>query len=245
MKGLKFTIVLFALLLLVGCASVPQPPVPLTNDYWEKNDPQLGIYVKPLEKPQFYMEGDVRLLDYAVNAAVMSPVTSHFESLEVTDYDVLREDIKQYFSDQGKQVKLLVDDLKISDLSNYSDPDKEDTVYFAKKDYTGLKKKYGIDHLLVVIPERVGLARPYQGFIPMGEPRAIFEVKGELVDLETNQLLWYAEISRDNFSSGVWDEPPTYPGLTNGFYAALEAIKQDVLNHLQKKAEKQAKLDIK
>jgi len=245
MRSLKIIIVMLNIMLLVGCAGVPQPPVPLLDTYWEKQNQKLGVYIQQLEKPEFYMEGDVRLLDYAINAAVMSSATSHFEGLDVSDYDVLRGDINRHFLLQGSDVELLMDDLKINDLAEYEDPNKEDTIYFAKKDYTAFKKKYGIDHLLVVYPKRVGLARPYQGFIPMGDPRAIFEVHGELVDLNNNQLLWYADVLHANFSSGEWDEPPTFPGLTNGFYAALEAVKKDVLTRLQKKAVKQAKLDVK
>ncbi len=245
MDRLKVFVLLLGVLLLGGCASTPQPAVPLVDAYWEDTDHKLGVYVQSAEKPSLYMEGDVRLLDYAINAAAMAPVKKHFEGLEVSDYEKLSDEIIKELSEQAKHVQLLRDDQNIEGLPAFEDPNKEDAIYFSENDYSAFKKKYGIDQLLVIVPKRVGLARPYHGFIPMGDPRAVFEVHGELVDLDTNQLLWYADVMRANFSSGEWDEPPSYPGLTNGFYAALEAVKQEVLTHLKRKPEIPADQDSK
>jgi hypothetical protein len=237
MDRFKVIIAIFSILLLMGCATTPQPSVPLVDAYWESSDQKVGVYVQSVEKPEFYMEGDVRLLDFAVNSATMSSLKKHLAGLDVSDYESLREQINKRFLDQGKSVTLLIDHQKIEDFPTFEDPNKEDAIYYSAKDYSSLKKKYMVDQLLVIVPKRVGVARPYYGFMPMGDPRAVFEVHGELVDLETNQLLWYADVLRANYSSGKWDEPPTYPGLTNSFYAALEAAKQEVLTHLQRNVE--------
>lgn len=232
------------MLSLIGCASTPLPPISLNSSYWEQHDQRLGIYVASAEKPQLYMEGDVRLLDYAIIKAVMSTVSSHFEGLDISDYEKLRDELNGRFSQEGRSVQLIAENLEIDALPAFTDPDDADTIYFAKSDYSEFKDKLGVDQLLIIIPRRVGLARPYHGFLPLGDPRAIFEVHGELVDLHTNRLLWNADIKQANFSSGAWDEPPTYPGLTNAFYAALEAARQQVLSDLHRKNEKQAKLDL-
>ena len=237
MDKLKVTIAFVSVLLFTGCATTPQPAVPLVDTYWEVLNQTVGVYVQLVEKPEFYMEGDVRLLDFAVNAAAMGSLKKHVEGLDVSDYESLREEIYKKFLEQGKSVTLLNDVQKIADLPAFEDPNKEDTIYYSAKDFTALKKKYKIDQLLVIMPKRVGVVRPYYGFIPIGDPRAVFEVHGELVDLETNQLLWYADVLRANYSSGKWDEPPAYPGLTNSFYTALEAAKQEVLTHLHNKVE--------
>jgi len=235
MKVLKLYVLLSGMFLLAGCATTQQPSVPLKSDFWSDSNHQVGVYVKSIDKPELYMEGDVRLLDYAINAAAMSTVTEHFESLDVSDYETLRSDIYKRLVEEGMHAVVLRDEMTIDDMPGFEDPDKDDTVYYAEKDYSAFKKKYGIDKLIVVVPKRVGLARPYYGFVPTGDPRAVFELHGELIDLGTNQLIWYTDVSEENYASGAWDEPPKYPGLTDRFYASLEKAKQDVMNHLQKK----------
>lgn len=243
MQKIKVVLALLLTGFLFGCATVPQPPVALDKSYWNSNKPNLGVYVQNADVPQFYMEGDVRLLDFVVIKAVMAPASNHFEKLDLADFDVLRTDIKTRFEKESIEVKLLSEDLKMDDLPDYSDPDDKDQVYFARKDYSKIRDKHAIDHLLIIEPKRVGLARPYHAFMPLGDPRAIFEVRGQLVDLHSNKLIWYADISRSGYSSGEWDEPPVFPGLTNAFYVALEGVKEDVMEHLMEENITQAKLD--
>lgn len=242
MRRVNLLLIVLVLLFLGGCATAPQPEVRLSSQYWESSSKTVGLFVAPIGEPQLYMEGDVRLLDYAINAAVMSPVTGHFGKLDLSDFEALRDEIAAHFRDQGVQV-VLVDEIQRDGLSDFADPNKEDADYFARKDYTKLADKYGIDQLLLIETQRVGVARPYQGFLPMGEPRAVFELQGQLIDMRDNRLLWYADVQHQQFASGSWDEPPAYPGLTNGFYAALEAAKQHVREHLQHNVEPKAQLD--
>ncbi|MCU7842227.1 MAG: hypothetical protein KZQ93_00145 [Candidatus Thiodiazotropha sp. (ex Monitilora ramsayi)] len=243
MRFLQIPITLLAILLLAGCATTPQSPVSMKETYWEQQNQRLGIFFQPTQTPQLHTEGDVRLLDYAIISAAMSSVKSHFADLDMSDYELLSDDINKHFSQGGKAVKVISDDLKVDDLPSFSDPNTKDKIYFSRKDYSNLKKKLEIDQLLIIKTKRVGLARPYAGFVPMGDPRAIFEIEGELVDLNNNQLIWYQTITRANFSTGNWDEPPTFPGLTNAFYASLEAVKQEVMTHFERGMDKQAKLD--
>jgi hypothetical protein len=242
MRYLQIPLALVAVLFFAGCAIAPQKPVAITDTYWEQQDQRIGVYVQPIEAPQLYLEGDVRLLDYAVISAVMSSVKSHFSGLDTTDYEFLREDINNHFSQEGKLVKLISEDITLEDLPSFNDPNAKDELHFSRTDYSQLKNKLEVDQLLIIKAKRVGLARPYASIMPMADPRAIFEIEGELVDLSNNQLLWYSTISHANFSTGDWDEPPTYPGLTNAFYTTLEAAKQEVMTHFQRKAQTQAKI---
>ena len=237
MDYIKPSVGIFIVLLLAGCATTPQPEISLANNYWDNPDQNVGVYVGLAKIPQFYMEGDVRLLDYAINAGVMSALTNHLEKLDISDYSILRDEIADILSDQGKSVKLLIENNLTDDFPSFEDRNKEDTIYYAIKDYTELKKKLGIDQLLIIKPSRIGIARAYYGFMPMGDPRAVFEVHGELVDLQTNQLLWYANVKHEKYSSGNWDEPPSYPGLTNSFYSALEETKRELLSHFIRNSE--------
>lgn len=242
MRFFKITLALLAVSMLASCAIAPQKPVVINNTYWDQQNQRVGVYVQPIEAPQFYTEGDVRLLDYAVISMAMATVKEHFAQLDTSDYELLRDDISSYFSQAGKMVKLISEDIKIDNLPSFNDPNSNDETYFASKDYSKLKEKLDVDQLLLIKARRVGLARPYASFVPMGDPRAIFELEGELVDLSNNQLLWYSTITSVGFSSGEWDEPPAYPGLTNAFYASLESVKQKVMAHFQRNLDKQAKV---
>lgn len=234
---------LLSMMVLGGCATTPQPPVTLAADHWQQPGQRVGIYVAPIKEPEFYMEGDVRLLDYAINAAVMAPVMGHFSSLDLSDYTTLSDEIRQYLEGEGVIVRVLAEDAGIDDAADFPDPNKEDTLYFADKDFTRLKSRFGIDQLLLIKPKRVGVARPYHSFVPLSNPRAVFELNGELVDLNDNRLLWFAHINHAQHVRGNWDEPPVFPGLTNGFYAALESAKQEVHEHLHRRMEQQAKVE--
>jgi len=233
MNTLRAYIVVASVILISGCVTAPQVPVSLSDTYWEKTGKKLGLIIGPIEKPGLYMEGDVRLLDYAINAGAMSSVTSHFESLDTSDYEKINKEVRDIFTARGMLVVNFPKEEKINDLPDFTDPNEKDTVYFSRKDYMGYKEKYGVENVLSITPVRIGVARPYHGFIPTGNPRAVFELKVEMVDLATNGLLWYSNIDTANHSTGNWDEPPAYPGLTNAFYASMATAKQTIINELE------------
>ncbi len=72
----------------------------------------------------------------------------------------------------------------------------------------------------------------YGGLLPLEPPRAVFDLHGELVDLRSNRLLWNASISKFNSPEGEWDEPPTFPALTNSFFLSIEEAKKEILDTL-------------
>jgi hypothetical protein len=53
-----------------------------------------------------------------------------------------------------------------------------------------------------------------------------------LVNLNTQTYEWYAPINAQKATDKKWDEPPTFPGLTNAYYQAVEAARDSVLNPL-------------
>jgi hypothetical protein len=226
---------LLAIVLSTGCATI-QPPVSMSKDFYQSNGKTVAVNYTPLEKPSFYMEGDVRLLDFAIISAATSSLSSHLKTLDSTDFDLVKEKVKLSLEQHGFQVIVLEEPIDPEKLDSFSDPNSDDHIYFARKDYTSYKEKLNIDFLLNIQVSRMGVARMYHGFLPLADPRGVFDVHGEVVDLTTNKLLWYQDISESVSSNGNWDEPPSFPGLTNSFYIALEQARQRTVNKLHNPA---------
>lgn len=233
MKIIARIAVILSVLLAVGCTTF-QPAVNFDDQFWQTDRKTVGILYTPPEEAGFYMEGDVRLLDYAINAAANSKLSAHAKSLDISDFHLIVDEVTLALQNEGFTVKLVNEDIDTGKLKKFVDPDKEDTTYFASKDYTPMADSQNVDYLLLLRTKRVGFARPYQGFIPLEDPRSVFEVHGEVVDLSSNQLIWYKDIDESSISNGTWNEPPTFPGLTNGFYIALESARQRIIQEMKR-----------
>lgn len=232
MKLILKALISIVIVALVGCVHV-QPDVNVAPDFWQAKNKSIGIFLMSNNKPGFHMEGDVRLLDYAVNASAMSSLTSHAEKLDVADMNLLASDLKSSLEKQGFTVKILDETINADKLKEFNDPNDKDTTYFEVKNYADLKTQLNVDYLALLNVTRLGFARPYQGFIPLAAPRAVVDIHGELIDLSNNQLVWYKNIQESSSVTGEWDEPPEFPGLTNSFYTALESAKQRVVNDIK------------
>ena len=236
MKSIAKLGLLLLVFLSVGCATV-QPPVSIGSEFYESNNKSVGVIIQHKDAPEFYMEGDVRLLDFAIIAAATSKLSSHVKKLDAKDFDLVVDEIQTALSQEGFTVARLDRPLDIEALKDFADADPKDAIYFAKKDFSSLRSELGVDYLLTLTVARLGVARAYHGFIPMSDPRAIFEIDGQVVDLATNKLVWYKRIATSSSPSGQWDEPPDFPGLTNSFYVALENAKQRVVTDMKRSSD--------
>lgn len=228
---LSFAAILAAL---VGCAT-PQPPVPLDQTFYAQNDGKtVGLMLKAPEAPGLALEGNIGLLDYAIIAAATSSLSSHIESQDLGEFLAVSEELSLGLENEGFTTVRLEAPEKEPKLAKFKDPDSGDTVYYAKQDHRDLAEQHKVDYLLKLTATSAGLTRPYYGFVPTDAPRAVFNVHGELIDLSTNQLLWYANIAQSAYATGEWDEAPSFPGLTNTYYVVMNKAKQDVLGALAK-----------
>lgn len=233
---------LVLILFSVGCATV-QPPVSLGTDFYESGNKSVGVVIQHKDAPEFYMEGDVRLLDLAIISAATSALSSHIKTLDAKDLDLVVDEVQAVLSQEGFAVARIDRPLDVKALKEFADPDPKDEIYFADRDFRQLRGEFGVDYLLMLTVTRMGVARAYHGFIPMADPRAIFEMRGQAVDLSSNRLLWNQHIAAASSPSGAWDEPPEFPGLTNSFYVALENAKQRVVDEVKRKSDAAASLN--
>jgi len=236
MKSIARLGLLCLIFLSVGCATV-QPPVSMGSEFYESENKSVGVIVQHKDEPEFYMEGDVRLLDFAIIAAATSQLSSHIKTLDPKDFDLVVDEIQAALGQEGFSVTRLDRPVDVEALKDFADADPKDTVYFADKDFSALQSELGVDYLLMLTVTRAGVARGYHGFVPMSGPRAVFELQGQAVELATNKLVWYKHIATANSPRGQWDEPPDFPGLTNSFYVALENAKQRVVQDIKRRAD--------
>ncbi len=227
-KKLTVVILLATTFLVAGCNKV-KPQIELSNQFWEANEKNVAIAVVMPEESSFYPMGDVRLLDYAIISGAMAGLKSHIKTLQPDDFRNVRIKIAGMLEKAGYDVVQIEEPLDLDKLTKSPQQDTE-TVFYAEKDFAPMAPRYGVSKLLLIELNQAGVARNYHGFIPLDDPHAIFSVKGQLVDLSNNKLLWNTDTSERIFSQGNWDEPPAYPGLTESFFIAMEGIKSRLVN---------------
>ncbi|RDI99267.1 hypothetical protein DVT68_11130 [Dyella solisilvae] len=165
------------------------------------------------------------LLCMAAASMANSKLTSYSHSLPQEGLPKLKEDVANLLRKRGLNAVVINDDLDVSKLPGA----KTNGADMAKKDFSSLRAKYAVDHLVVIDIQEVGFERPYSAYIPSGDPKGVVIGLGYEVNLATNAYEWYAPIGIRVAAEGKWDEPPTFPGLTNAYFQALEAGKDKFL----------------
>lgn len=219
----QLIVVLFAMAL-TACGSTPQSQVALDSNFYQSNQGVVGVYFDKLPEVDTWLPGADCLLCYAAAAAMNARLSSHFQSLDAVELEQLKDELLNELREKGMEVKSIQAPIKFSDLKSF----KTKELNFAKKDHRPLKEKLGVDHLIVIDFNVVGAVRYYSGYVPNGPPTGKVSGLVYMVDLATNQYQQYNGISVSIAAQGEWDEPPTFPGLTNAYYQAIEQSKDRV-----------------
>lgn len=200
---------------LYGCCSTGR----LKEDFWQNKTEKIGIAIEEYPaKAGAYRVGDERLLDMIINNANTKSLRDYLDGLKIAGFDKIKNDFEKRLTEKGKQV------VKIEKFM----PLKRD-----KDFYAALAEEYKIDLLLVLSVERFGTIRKYGlGLIPIGAPKALFEVRGKLIDLRTKKTLWSCGLFDEDAVvrvEGQWDQPYDYPNITAAMKKAMKKGKQFLL----------------
>lgn len=208
-----------------GCASKPQLPVMLKKDAVGAQAGRIGVAMTALPKLDTRTPGADCLLCLATASMMNSSLTSHAKTLPYEDLPNLKQEMTDLLRKKGSHVTVLEEPLDADNLPNREGEGEN----LARKDFSSLQQKYNVDRLLVVDITGLGFIRTYSAYIPTSDPKAMLNGTGYMVDLKTNTYDWYQKVSVTRSADQQWDEPPTFPGLTNAYFQVLELGKDGFL----------------
>lgn len=226
MKKLLLTVVLGALVL-AGCATPPPPATPLAKAKLTENQPRIGVVMAPLPKVDTHLPGAGCLLCMAAAALANQSLTAQVQQLPQDGLLQVKEDIAKAINKKGGQAVVIATEVKVDELPKFSGAGG----LIAERDFRSFREKHKLDKLVVVEITTLGAERPYSAYVPTGAPKGVFRAVGYMVNLQTNAYEWYQPVEFLKAADGSWDEPPTFPGVTNAYFQALELGKDAIVEN--------------
>jgi hypothetical protein len=188
--------------------------------------------MEPIPEPTMALPGAGCLLCILTATAASSTLTEQVKTFSSDELASLPSEVKTVLEVDKKNVSIVDAVIQIDEL-----PDSEGGENKPRKNFTELAKKYNVDQLLVIDIDSHGATRPYSSYFPTGAPEASINGKAYIIDLKSNDYLWYLPLSMFKGAGGeTWDEAPEYPGITNSYYQILEEFRDGVLNAISQKA---------
>jgi len=224
MNKRKFLVLAALAFVLHGCATKPQPPVELKLSESVSPTTRVAVAAPALPKVNTFFPGAGCLLCIALAEGNHSALTKHTQTLPPEGLDQLKEEIAQLLREQGATVTVVQEPLDLRKLPKASRKSEQT----ARLDFSSMKK-LDVDKLVVVNISALGMMRNYSAYVPNGVPRAILTGEGYMVNLADNTYEWYKPIDIGREAEGGWDEPPSFPGLTNAYFQVLTEGRDAIL----------------
>lgn len=219
-----WTLLITAFLLLSGCAAPRQETISLSSDFFKTGTGKIGIAMPDAPKPDTFFPGADCLLCIAAASVNHRSLTNAVQAWPTDEFQSLKQEMLTLLKAQGQRAVLIEEPLKLQDV-----PDRKNaTPGQARKDFSSLQQRAGIDRLLVIQLLQAGVQRNHSAYFPTGPAMATLRAEAYLVDLSTHQLAWYETVNLSRNAEGNWDEAPKFPGLTNAYFHILELSKDQI-----------------
>lgn len=219
----KRSIILFIMFVVMfflsGCAATR---ISLKPSFWQEKELKIGVAVVSYPKVAAHKVGAQGLLDQAINEVLAAELKAYLRQVDITAFSSIADQFVQRLREEGKTVKKIDGLLDLEEFQSFKPTTSGN---YTKVDFRSLSQKEDIDTLLLLSIERVGTIRSYYGFIPLGAPKALCQAKGQLVDLNNNEILWLYTMEEKEASVPIedkWSQPPDYPNLNNALKKAVE-----------------------
>ncbi len=216
----KIVASLLILFLASGCATNPDNPITFSPESLRASGEKVGVLVEKIPDTNTAFPGADCLLCLAAANLTNERLTAKVRTLDHENIDNLADKFIAALKKTGIDASSIAHSDSIDALSKF----KGDGKTSAKKDYRSLKEAHSLDKLIVVRVYGQGVMRPYSSYIPNDVPRAYVDGIAFMVDLETNNYLWYRAFEKQRAAVGDWKEPPEYPGLTNAYYQTVAEV---------------------
>jgi hypothetical protein len=227
MKGLLG--IALAITTLAGCATQPQQSLPMNVSAIGQNLGRIGVAMTQLPKVDTQFPGASCLLCMAAASAANSSLTSHANTLPHDDLPKIKNHLADLLKKNGTEVVLIEEPISLDALSDVNPGPNA-----ARKDFSPLHKKHGVDRLLVIDIRALGFIRTYSAYFATSEPKAYMRGIGYIVN-SSNAYDWYQPFDATRSADRNWDEPPKFPGLTNAYFQVLELGKDAILRPFVRK----------
>ena len=225
MKTIFFWPLLASIIVITGCAVAPQEPIAIQDNVWQQNSMKVGVLMSTVPELNVHMPGAECLLCLAAAEIANRSLSKHVDTLSHDDLPRMKD---QLVAELGQKGVSAMSYPQAYDLNKLPDT-KSDNSTVARKDFSSFNDGSGLSHLLVIQVNMLGMYRPYSAYIPNSDPKAVFAGAIYLVNLQDNTYAWYEPVSIYRGATGEWDEPPSFPSLTNAWYQALEMGKKKIL----------------
>jgi hypothetical protein len=204
---------------LAACQTVPQGPVALQKTTLAA---PLRVGVAMTEpKVDLYLPGAGCLLCLAAATIANQSLNSYAHGLKDDDLLALKSEMVDLLRKKGLDASAVAGPLDIGSFDRLSQGPGTSPRNFSK-----FAANY--DRLVVIDVQAVGFRRDYSAYIPTSDGKATLEANAYMVNLKTNSLDWYDTVKIVKSADGAWDEAPSFPGLTNAFYQAIETGKDQI-----------------
>jgi len=207
---------------LSGCATTkPQPPISYDETKIDPRVTKIGIVSATIPSPNTSFPGAACLLCIAAAELTNKKLTDHVKTLPTEELNEIVEMIHDRIQKRG------LNTLRINKIIDHNEfpAVKVRQENFAKRDYSRLKTEYAIDKLLIISIPTVTVLRNYSGYFPTSPPKVVIKGEGAIINLSDGSLEWFLPIDITRGVIGEWDEPPSFPGLTNAYFEAIEVTK--------------------
>ncbi len=219
MKRIKILAIAGLAAVLGACSSVPQQPIAFDAGAISGGANRVAIHLQKIPTTDTVFPGANCLLCIGVARIAHTDLNKQVQSLQPEELNTLPKRLAETLRASGAQVTVLDQTVDIDGLP--SNGDKGDNPKLSEKDFRPLAEKIGADKLLVLNFYAQGVSRAYSSYVPTDVPKAFVSGVGYMVDLKTNTYVWYSPVSMAKPAEGAWNEPPSFPGLTNAYYQVL------------------------
>ena len=227
---LQRLIIPVVLLLVSGCASAPVHHASLSEEVVTGKAGKVGVMMTAVPKPDTSFPGADCLLCLAAAATTNSSLTKYTHTLSTAEVIAYRASVVKAMRADGADAIEITQALDFKKLPNVKTPVPD----APKKDFKSLKATYGIDELVVIDVTSLGVERHYSAYISNGDPNGFITGDVYIVDLASNTYRWQLSLNSMKQTEGKWDEPPSFPAITNAYFEAIERGKDQILAPLKR-----------
>jgi hypothetical protein len=201
----------------------------LPPSFWQERTLRVGVALVEYPVAGAYSLDRNSFVGKPTSSAATVEMNNYLKKTNLQTFGDTRDLFVNNLRERGMEAKAINAPIRLDDYPKYNGPKTEGEPY--KKDLRSLKEKEGIDRLIFLTVTRFGTLRNYSGLIPIGRTKALFMVKGEMVDLKDNRVLWRTAMSEFRKQGqgpieNPWDQPPDYPHLTKALEQVLEKGKR-------------------